>query len=94
MKKKRSSWEIIRDILLVIQRRGPHVKPTHILSKSNLSHQMLTLYLGDLQHRGLLVEEQQDEGKRTYSLTEKGFLYLRDAEKVSAFMESYGIEEK
>lgn len=55
---------------------------------------MLTLYLGDLQHRGLLVEEQQDEGKRTYSLTEKGFLYLRDAEKVSAFMESYGIEEK
>jgi len=91
MDKKRSKLEIIKDILKVIQERNGRVKPTHILYKSNLSHQMMTEYMQDLIGKGFIIESAVKTGK-TYSLTEKGYQYLTEYHKIADFMNSFGLE--
>ncbi len=92
MNKKRDRLEIIHSILKSIQEKGPLLKPTHILYKSNLSHQMLTEYLGELIKGKFVKEETDKEGKKCYSLEEKGFNYLKDYDKIRSFLESYGLD--
>lgn len=91
MSKKRDKYEIIYDILITIQERGKSIKPTHILYKSNLSHQMLTAYLAEIKEKGFLIES-SDRGKRMFILTEKGYKYIADYQSVRNLMESYGLE--
>lgn len=91
MRRKRESLEIIHDILKAIQEKGDYVKPTHILYKSNLSHQMLTDYLKDLIKKGFIIEEPVEKGKK-YSLTTKGYNYLKDYSVINSFIESYGLQ--
>ena len=91
MSRKRERIEIIHDILSAIRDKRGNVKPTHILYKSNLSHQMLTEYLGELIEKEFIIEE-KDEKSKTYSLTEKGYNYLEDFSVIKAFVESYGLE--
>jgi predicted transcriptional regulator len=91
MGKKRERLEIIHDILHVIRARGPQVKPTHILYKSNLSHQMLTEYLDELIGKGFILQKEGKESKKTYALTDKGFNFLKDYETIKSFMNSYGL---
>lgn len=90
MSKKRSRLEIIRDILDVIKSKQGKMKPTHILYKSNLSHQMLEEYLGDLLHKEFIVEHRTSEGKR-YSVTEKGFAFLEKYRSIVEFTDSFGL---
>lgn len=90
--KRRDRLEIIHDILHVIREKGDRIKPTHILYKSNLSHQMLTEYMTDLISKSFIVEDIDKRGKRTYRLTEKGFAYLADYSTVRKFVDSYGLE--
>jgi predicted transcriptional regulator len=91
MAKKRERLEIIHDILYVIRARGVNVKPTHILYKSNLSHQMLTEYLDELIGKGFIIEKEDKHGKKTYELTEKGYNYLKDYQVIKSFVDSYGL---
>ena len=90
MSRKRERTIIIHDILSAI-RDKKEAKPTHILYKSNLSHQMLTEYLTELISKKFVLEK-EEKGKKTYSLTDKGFNYLEDFSVIKAFMESYGLE--
>ena len=91
MNRKRERLEIIHAILKTIQEKGQHTKPTHILYKSNLSHQMLTEYLTEL-IQGKFIEEQTDKkGKKHYTLTEKGYNYLKDYQVIQGFLDSYGL---
>ena len=48
MGKKRGRLQIIYDILSAVRAKGGTIKPTHLLYKSNLSHQMMGEYLKDL----------------------------------------------
>jgi predicted transcriptional regulator len=48
MNKKRDRLQVIYDILKVIKEKNGRIKPTHILYKSNLSHQMMDEYLREL----------------------------------------------
>lgn len=89
--KKRDRLEIIYDILRVVQTRGERVKPTHILYKSNLSHQMLQQYLGDLEEKQLLEISKDKKGK-LFRVTDKGYGYLRDYESIRGFIDSYGLD--
>jgi len=89
--KKRERLEIIHDILEVIQNSKGKVKPTHIIYKANLSHQMLTEYLNELISKEF-IEEKEVKGKKTYSLTEKGYNYLKDYSIIKGFADSYGLE--
>ncbi len=90
MSKKRDRLRVIFDILDVIREKGETIKPTHILYKSNLSHQMMQQYLNELIGKGFLIEKVAEKGK-TYSLTEKGFNYLKEYNKITTFVESFGL---
>lgn len=92
MNKKRNRFEIIRDILLVIRSKNGKIKPTHILYKSNLSHQMMEDYLNDLIKKQFIVQHITDSGK-TYSITEKGINYLNKYALISDFTETFGLND-
>jgi predicted transcriptional regulator len=88
MKQKRESLQVIHDILKAIQ--TGRVKPTHIMYKANLSHQMLEQYLKDLMEKNFVTEAKSPKGK-TYALTDKGTGYLKEYRMILGFMESYGL---
>ena len=64
MNKKRDRLEIIKDILRAINDKGQSVKPTHIMYRANLSHQMLNLYTNDLLKRKLIAEKFNKKNKK------------------------------
>ena len=92
MREKRESLQVIYDILKAIRDRNGTIKPTHIMYKANLSHQMLKEYLGDLRAKGFIAET-KGKGGMTYSLTQKGFDYVRDFDIIERFMRSFGLDE-
>ncbi|MBU0757185.1 MAG: winged helix-turn-helix domain-containing protein [Nanoarchaeota archaeon] len=91
MSKKRGKLEIIHDILTVMMEKGEKVRPTHILYKSNLSHDMLSTYLTELQDKGFLKETIVKD-KKMYSVTDKGYNFLKDYKLIRGFIESYGLD--
>jgi predicted transcriptional regulator len=91
MEKKRNRLEIIHDILKVIRERNGKIKPTHILYKSNLSHQMMNEYLNELKEKGFIFELKTETG-RTYAVTEKGLNYLSQYSLIADFTNSFGLE--
>lgn len=92
MSKKRNKLEIIRDILEVIKNKSGKVKPTHVLYKSNLSHQMMELYLNELKEKALITQGKLGNGK-TYFITQKGIDYLSQYRMISEFTQSFGLAE-
>jgi len=91
MNKKRNKLEIIRDILQVINNRNGKIKPTHILYKSNLSHQMMEEYLKELMEKEFILENKTKNWK-TYSITEKGHEYIKKYSLIAEFTESFGLD--
>ena len=89
MKSKRESLQVIHDILKAIQ--IGKTKPTHIMYKANLSHQMLEQYLTELTSKALVTEQTNPKG-RTYTLTDKGKGYIKEYKLITGFMESYGLD--
>ncbi len=90
MHKKRSKLQVIHDILEVIKNKNGKIKPTHILYKSNLWHQMMEEYLSELMEKEFIVEIKLGKSK-TYSLTKKGFDYLSKYALIRDFTESFGL---
>lgn len=90
MNKRRDRLQVIRDILGVIQEKNGKIKPTHILYKSNLSHQMMEEYLNELIN-GKFIIETTNAGSKTYILTEKGFDYLSKYKLITEFIDSFGL---
>ena len=92
MSKKRDRLEIIRDILDLLRIKGDKVRPTHIMYKANLSHQMLTDYINELKEKDLIEEKKDKKNKKIFTLTQKGFKFLEDYSMIRKFMDSYGLE--
>ncbi|MDD3175809.1 MAG: winged helix-turn-helix domain-containing protein [Candidatus Nanoarchaeia archaeon] len=92
MNKRRSRVQIIFDILNSIKIKGGTIKPTHLLYKSNLSHNMMNEYLIELIGKEFVTEHLAKTGKM-YSLTRKGYEYLSEYDKVQRFMDSFGLDE-
>lgn len=88
--KKRNRLEIIHDILRVIRERNGRIKPTHILYKSNLSHQMMEEYMGELKDKEF-IKEMKKENSKTYLITEKGLKYLNEFDTIRNFATSFGL---
>ena len=89
--KKRERLQVIHDILTVIRDNKNKVKPTHLLYKSNLSHQMMNDYVDELLGKELILQTEED-GNKFYILTEKGFRYLSEYTSVTKFLQSFGLE--
>lgn len=70
---RRSRLETIYDILEAIAAGTD--KPTHIMYKANLSWKILQQYFKSLESQGI-VALNNDQGRRAYQLTEKGFNLL------------------
>ena len=90
MARKRNRLEIIHDILRTINEKNKKIKPTHILYKSNLSHQMLEDYLNELIKNDLIIENHTKKG-RTYSVTSKGKNYLDEYKLIAEFTKTFGL---
>ena len=90
MNRKRERLQVIYDILKTIREKDGKVKPTHILYKSNLSHQMMEEYLKELISKNFIIENKTNKGK-TYSLTQKGFDYLSKYKFIVDFIDSFGL---
>ena len=88
MSKRRSRVQIVFDILNAVKMKGGKIKPTHLLYKSNLSHNMMNEYLLELMNKKLIVEELNKKNK-IYILTNKGYNYLEEFNQVQKFMESF-----
>ncbi|MBN1792772.1 hypothetical protein JW826_03750 [Candidatus Woesearchaeota archaeon] len=91
MNKKRDRLQIIHDILWAIREKNGRIKPTHVLYKSNLSHQMLDDYMTNLIGNGFIIVKRSKDGKKTYSLTDKGFQYLNKYKVIVDFVDSFGL---
>ena len=94
MSKKRGRLQIIHDILGAIRAKGGTIKPTHLLYKSNLSHQMMSEYVQELTEKDFIIEHLAKNGTKTYSLTKKGYDYLAEYKVITQFVESFGLEEE
>jgi predicted transcriptional regulator len=70
---RRSRMETYCDILRAISTGAQ--KPTHILYKANLSWTAMEEQIEDLESRGL-VEYLDDDGRKVYRLSDKGFKLL------------------
>lgn len=91
MARKRTRLEVIKDILEVIKSKNGRIKPTHILYKSNLSYQMMEDYLSELIGKDLIKEMKTKNG-RTYVLTDRGFSFLAEYNRIKDFTTSFGFE--
>ena len=90
MSERRSKLEIVGDILNAIQAKGGTIKPTHLLYKSNLSHERMKLYVEELETKGL-IEEKEVKEKKMFSITDKGFGFLASFRKVKEMEDAFGI---
>lgn len=90
MNKKRDRLQVIHDILKCVNDKSGRIKPTHILYKSNLSHQMMDDYLKELIEKDFISEE-KDGNSKTYSITDKGRKYLEKYKLILEFTNSFGL---
>lgn len=90
MTTRRAKIEIIFDILKAMQDKGGTIKPTHLLYKSNLSHQKMTLYVNDLITKGFIKVDLIKENKM-FSITQRGIDYLAQYKKIKEFSDSFGL---
>ncbi len=87
---RRSKQDIIFDMLRAIQQKGGSIKPTHLLYKSNLSHQRMKEYVAELKQRGLVKDELLKE-KTMFMLTDQGYEFLQKFQQLKAFTEAFGL---
>ncbi len=88
--KRRVKIEIIHDMLQSIHDKGGSIKPTHLLYKSNLSHAKMKEYLTELMEKEM-VSEVEEKTKKMFSITEKGYNFLSEYERIKEFSDSFGL---
>ncbi|MFH1592516.1 MAG: winged helix-turn-helix domain-containing protein [Candidatus Woesearchaeota archaeon] len=88
---KRGKLRIIKDILQIIQENQNSIKSTPLLRKSNLSSQRFSEYLTMLLEKKLVKEIEDKQGKKCFTLTDKGFKYLRRYEIIVGFIDEFGL---
>ncbi|MEK6859253.1 MAG: winged helix-turn-helix domain-containing protein [Nanoarchaeota archaeon] len=87
--KKRTRLEVIRDLLVVLQ-RNKQVKITHLIYKANLSNNSIKPYINYLLKNNLAEQVIVDE-KRMFKITPHGNGFLEEFNKIKIFSESYGL---
>ena len=90
MAERRNKFQIILDILSLLQRKGGKIKPTHILYGGNLSYNRLKKYLKELEDKGLIQQIHEKE-KTFYIITDKGLNFLSEAKKIKQITDAFGL---
>ncbi len=89
--RRRDKLEIIHDILNTIRKHGNSILPTPLLRYSNLSTQNFNRYMEELLKKGLVREVYDENGRKYYTLTDKGFKFLEKYERIREFIEEFGL---
>ena len=87
---KRSKIDIIFDMLKAVEEKGGSIKPTHLLYKSNLSHQRMKLYLEELFTKQLLVEKKEKD-HTVYEITDEGRKFMQRLKQMKEFTQAFGL---
>ncbi len=87
---KRERLEIIKDILEILK-DSRAIKMTPLLRKSNLSSQRFAEYFQELSGKGFITETIDKQGKKVYSLSEKGFRYLEKYKTIIGFIDEFEL---
>ncbi|MEK6867701.1 MAG: winged helix-turn-helix domain-containing protein [Nanoarchaeota archaeon] len=90
MSKRRSRLDIICDMLSSIQDKGGKIKPTHLMYKANLSHNLLNSYLEELVDKNMVKEIELNNYKYLI-ITDKGLEFIQNIKKMKDFQETFGI---
>ncbi|MBI4147989.1 hypothetical protein HY490_01735 [Candidatus Woesearchaeota archaeon] len=87
---RRNRLEIIHDMLRVTNDLGGKILPTHLLYKSNLSHERMKGYLEELKEKKLITELQEKE-KLFFAITDDGRRFLMQYKQLKEFTEAFGL---
>ena len=88
----RNSLQIMAKVLDDTKNAGQNgITVTSLIRKANLSHSRLTTLTKNLTGSGLLNQIRFD-GKNTFVITEKGFLFLEEYKKFNDFAMTFGLE--
>lgn len=90
MTERRNKIDIIYDMLRVTSDKGGKILPTHLLYKSNLSHQRMKGYLEELKAKKLF-EEVQENGKTFFIITDAGHKFLQQYHQLKEFTDAFGL---
>lgn len=91
MARKRERLEVIHDILIIIRDHKNSIKPTPLLRYSNLSSQSFAEYLTELKEKEFVQEIKDKKGRKSLSLTVKGFNYLEKYQIILRFIEDFEL---
>ena len=89
MGKKRTKFEIIYDMLLAVMNKGK-IKPTHVMYKANLSHNLLKTYLEELIEKDM-IKEMKEKNYIYLIITDKGVDFINEFRKMKEFQETFGL---
>ncbi|MDH3192542.1 MAG: winged helix-turn-helix domain-containing protein [Nitrosopumilus sp.] len=88
----RTTNQIVSDLLDATEQSGQEgIKITHLLSKANISHTRLSVFIENLTGSGLINKIEFD-GRNTFVITQRGREYLEIYKKFSSIAESFGLE--
>ena len=90
MTERRNKIDIIYDMLRVTNDRGGRILPTHLLYKSNLSHQRMKGYVQELKEKKL-IEVMQERSKTFFIITDAGRKFLQQYHQLKEFTEAFGL---
>jgi len=89
--KKRTHLDIVHDILSAMRDKKEPIVPTHLLYRSNLSHDRLKIYLDELIQKSFIAETEDKAGKKRYQLTDDGYKFLQNFQQLREFTKSFGL---
>lgn len=89
MNKKRTKFEVLRDILKILTKEK-NVGITRLIYKSNLSNNSIKPHLRKLIEKKFICEVIND-GKRYFEIKERGREFLTEFNKIKIFSEAYGL---
>ncbi len=90
MNRKRTKFEVLRDILKVLSGSGDGIKITHLICKSNLSNNSIKPHLKELIDKEFIHEVIRD-GKKYFKIGKRGHEFLKEFNKIKIFSEAYGL---
>lgn len=87
---KRGKLEIMRDILLIINKNLNNIRPTPLLRKSGLSSTSFKEYYNVILEKGLVIEI-NEKGDKKIKLSDKGLKFLEKYRTILDFIDEFDL---